>query len=219
MRAGPAFSGVRRGEYLVRARGPLGIVAAETKEAAWFAIDQHALAIDADDAIGQVPMPDVEGGIAQHMDVVEQARYEVQPPLLVVHPGGDGVPAVRVDAVLPPVQEARRRFRRRDAENPDVEGARLQDVQLPLNAIRSGERRRPGAGSGRSRSSSRRSKSGVKSPSTRLSCLMKTTLSIAATASGARAGTGSTRRSAAAGRVENENVRAAGRCSSDSRTI
>ncbi len=71
-------------------------------------------------ALRQVPMADVETWIAHHMEIFEEGRAEIEPALFLMHALRDVVPAMAIDAVLPPAQKCPRGRASTDSEKPDV---------------------------------------------------------------------------------------------------
>src|SRR5205085_10904625 len=91
-------------------------------------------------ALQQVPMADIKTRIAHQMEIFEKSGDEIEPALFIMHALRDFVPAMAIDAVLPPLQKCPRGRASTDSEKSDVIHARLKDIELALVSVRARQR-------------------------------------------------------------------------------
>ena len=116
--------------------GAVGVEAREVEEAQRPAVHGEIAAGTSHHAAPvQVPVGDVVSRVAQHLHAREQAWHEVDPLLVDEETARDVDHALLFDATVPPVEKAAGLVRSRDADEPEVVGAGLQDLQLAGMAV------------------------------------------------------------------------------------
>ena len=107
-----------------------GVEAAEVEQLERHAVDEPAPVALLDRARGEVPVGDVEAGVAQHIEIVGHPRHQVDPALVDEEAALGVDDAVALEPHAPPVEQLVGERRRADADEAEVVGARDQDVLL-----------------------------------------------------------------------------------------
>ena len=100
------------------------------KEPAGTATSEDRAVLNLNVTLGQIPVRHVARRVADDTHILEEDWREIQPTLVVVHAVGDGVAAVSVQPIAPPLQKLTCGWRIRHADEAAVVDAGLEDVQL-----------------------------------------------------------------------------------------